>query len=43
MMNCKILLNNPAHPIMSSELPQVRIDYKELLSFAKYKGVRVII
>lgn len=42
MMNYKISLNASTQPIMPSELPQVRIDYKGLLSFAKQKGVRVI-
>ncbi|MBQ2935873.1 MAG: hypothetical protein IJD96_06550 [Lachnospiraceae bacterium] len=41
-MNYKISLNTPAKPIMPSELPNVTIDYKGLLSFAKQKGVRVI-
>ena len=41
-MNYKISLKNPLKPIMPSELPNVRIDYKGLLEFAKQKGVRVI-
>lgn len=42
MMNYKISLRNAMNPIMPSELPDVRIDYKGLLEFAKQKGVRVI-
>lgn len=42
MMNYKISLDASMRPIMPSELPKVRIDYKGLLSFAKQKGVRVI-
>lgn len=42
MMNYKISLRNSMNPIMPSELPDVRIDYKGLLEFAKQKGVRVI-
>lgn len=42
MMNYKISLNDTAKPIMPSELPDVMIDYKGLLSYAKQKGVRVI-
>ena len=41
-MNYKISLNVSGGPIMPSELPQVRIDYKGLLDYAKQKGVRVI-
>lgn len=42
MMNYKISLNTSGRPIMPSELPNVRIDYKGLLNYAKQKGVRVI-
>ena len=42
MMNYKISLNNTARPIMPSELPKIRIDYKGLLNYAKRKGVHVI-
>jgi len=42
MMNCKIPLDASMRPIMPSELPKVRIDYKGLLDFAKQKGVRVV-
>lgn len=41
-MNYKISLRNSLKPIMPSELPDVRIDYKGLLEFAKQRGVRVI-
>lgn len=42
MMNYKISLNTSARPILPSELPKVRIDYKGLLNYAKQKGVQVI-
>ena len=41
-MNYKISLNTSVRPILPSELPKVRIDYKGLLNYAKKKGVRVI-
>ena len=41
MMNYKILSNTSARPIVPSELPDVMIDYKGLLDYAKQKGVRV--
>ena len=41
-MDYIISLKVTVEPIMPSELPKIRIDYKELLHYAEQKGVRVI-
>lgn len=42
MSHSKPLEKNEIRPIMPSEIPDVRIDYKGLLAYAKKKGVKVI-
>lgn len=42
MMNYKLPLSASLKPILPSELPKIRIDYKGLLKYAKEKGVKVI-
>ncbi len=41
MMNYRASMD-AQKPIMPSELPNIRIDYKGLVKYAKKKGVRVI-
>lgn len=41
-MNYKKSIANTVHPIMPSELPNVKIDYAGLLAYAKNKGLKVI-
>lgn len=42
MMNYKKSITNTVRPIMPSELPNVKIDYAGLLSYAKSKGLKVV-
>lgn len=42
MMNYKASLECKVNPILSSELPKVKVNYKALLAYAKEKGMQVI-